>query len=355
MANENGYITVTAENLRDFAAAILEKGGFLQAEAQKIAASLVQADLMGYESHGVNRVPGYLKFLKDGAVVSGVDIKILNETPAIIHCDAQSGAGQVQMPRLLDRLIPKARDCGVTSASMKHCGHIGRLGEWAQYLSQAGLAGMVMVNDNGAYYIVAPPGTKDARISTNPVAFGIPLKPDPFVLDISTSSVAVGKIAVAYVSGKLAPEGVLQDAEGRPTRDPIVALKDPKGAILPMGGHKGFGLGMIVDFLSAGMSGGFCPPAEEGAQEQNNVFVTAWDPEKFAGLEHLRREAERLVSFIREARPVNANNDVRLPGDQSGKTARERTQNGIPLAAGIAARLNREAEKLGLNIPDIFQ
>lgn len=355
MTNKNGYITVTAENLRDFATSILEKGGFLADEAQKIAASLVQADLMGYESHGVNRVPGYLKFLSVGAIVTGADIKILNETSAILHCDAQSGAGQVQMPRLLDRLISKARDCGVASASMKHCGHVGRLGEWAEYLALAGLAGMAMVNDNGAYYIVAPPGTKDARISTNPIAFAVPLRPDPFVLDISTSSVAVGKIAVAYVSGKPAPEGVLQDAEGRPTRDPSAVLKEPKGAILPMGGYKGFGLGMIVDFLAAGMSGGFCPPAEEGAHEHNNVFVTAWDPEKFAGLEHLRREAERLVGFIRQARPMNAASPVRLPGDQSRRATQERAQSGIPLARGIASRLGREAGKLGLDIPKLFQ
>ncbi len=346
--------TIPANDLTTFAAALFKSAGVPDDEAQTVAESLVESNLRGHDSHGVMRIVDYIKRLHIGDLQAGVELKVLTETAAMLVCDAQYGFGQVQAKRLIERLGDKARQQGVASGTMLKSGHVGRLGEWAELAAANGLAALIVVNDNGSLQCVAPPGGTEPTISTNPVAIGVPTADGPLVVDVSTSMVANGKIRVAHMAREQCPPGWLLDADGNPTTDPAVRIKDPKGTILPLGGeqggYKGFGLGLLFDILVGGLSGGFCPP-QENADACNNVLAVVWDPSRAAGTEHFTREAGKLIDCVRNVRRKPGVDRIRLPGDRSLEVKRERLETGIPLTQKRWDRLAELAGAHDVNVP----
>lgn len=345
---------ISADDLRSIAARLLVAAGVGADEASIVSESLVDANLCGHDSHGVMRIAEYVDQLGTGTLKPAAEFRVLRETAAIIAADANFGFGQVQMLRLIEHLTPKARTQGVASGSFVNCGHVGRLGEWVERIARAGLAALVTVNDNGVLKCVAPPGGIEPRISTNPLAIGVPTSGEPLVLDISTSAVANGKLAVARLEGKQVPAGWLQDADGHPTSDPHSRLTDPPGTILPMGGeqgYKGFGLGLLLDVLVGGLSGGFCPPAHESAHMTNNVLLVMWDPAYFAGGQHFTGEADKLMDYVRQSRRKPGVDAIRLPGDRSNALREERSRDGIPLDDGTWRSLQAVATALQTDFP----
>jgi hydroxycarboxylate dehydrogenase B len=342
------------DDLNDFVRRLFEAAGASAAEAAAVAASLVESNLRGHDSHGVLLARWYLSQIKHGELVPGAPFEVLHETPALLACDGHLGFGQVQCRELVRRVCEKARGSGMACGTMKRCGHIGRLGEWVEQAAAAGLAALISVNDNGVVRTVAPPGGIRACISTNPIAIGVPTGGAPLVLDISTSAVANGKLKVARLVNKPVPVGWIQDASGNPTTDPNVMLADPPGSLLPFGGdqaHKGFGLGLLFDILVGGLTGGFCPPAAEGTQEWNNVLLVAWDPARCAGAEHFRAEADKLIGAVRNT-PTKAGVDrIQLPGDRSSETRTRRLKTGITLDGDHWETLAKIAGKLGVSVP----
>ncbi len=347
-------MNIAPETLKQFVAAIFEGANVPADEAARVARSLVDSNLRGHDSHGVVRVRDYVKQLNMGDLKASVDLEVLNETDAALAVDAKLGFGMVQCDRLIERLIPKARKQGIACGTMLNSGHVGRLGEWAEVIAAEGLAGMITVNDNGVLQCVAPPGGTAPRISTNPLAIGVPTANGPAVLDISTSSVANGKVKVALVAGQQCPPGWLQDADGNPTTDPAVRFSDPRGTLLPMGGeqgYKGFGLGLFLDLLVGGLTGGFCPPAPENAPGTNNVLLIIWDAKRFSGHAHFQTEVDKLINHVRETPLKPGVEEIRLPGDRSESVRVERNEHGIPLDDGTWDRLVRTAEELDVAVP----
>jgi uncharacterized oxidoreductase len=344
-------VTIGDEVLRAFASDLFRAAGVPVDEAGVVAASLVESNLCGHESHGVVRVAEYLGLLESGSLRTGVELLPLTRTGSLVVCDAQLGFGQVQMRRLIDMLEPMARELGLACGTLRHCGHIGRLGEWVELLAERNLAGLLSVNDNGVLTSVAPPGGIEPRISTNPVALGVPTAHEPLVLDISTSVVANGKIRVAQIAGRTCPDGWLLDAEGQPTNDPSTRFADPPGTILPMGGYKGFGLGLLLDILVGGLSGGSCPPAPAGEVDCNNVLLIAFDPARFSGLTHFVTQSQGLCDHVRTAKPVAGQTEIRLPNDRSRQVRATRLAGGVPLDGGTWKQLAELAAKLGVAIP----
>lgn len=345
---------IAAEQLTDFARRLLVAAGVSDDESQQIAASLVESNLCGHESHGVVRIPDYVEQMRQLELVPGVELRVLRTTPAMIVADAGFGFGQIQCARIIDQLIEKARVVGIACGTMINCGHVGRLGEWVERIAKQGLAGMMTVNDNGVMTCVAPPGGIEPRISTNPLAIGIPTGAEPLVLDISTSVVANGKIRVAQLAGRQVPPGWLQDADGNPTTDPNTRFANPPGSILPIGGeqgYKGFGLGLMLDVLSAGLAGGSCPPAPLDAPLTNNVLFVVWDPDQFAGRGHFEAEGTRLINAVRGTTLKPGADEIRLPGDRSRTLSEERRANGVPLDDGTWRSLTELAAKLNVEIP----
>lgn len=344
-------VTIDACALLTFSSSLFLAAGIPLEEAEAVAGSLVESNLCGHESHGVVRVAEYLGLLESGAVRAGVELKLLHQTSSMVVCDAQWGFGQVQVRRLIDILEPMAREQGLACGTIRRCGHVGRLGEWVERLATRNLAGLLSVNDNGVLTSVAPPGGKEPRISTNPIAFGVPTEGEPLVLDISTSMVANGKVRVAQIAGRTCPDGWLLDLDGRPTNDPSTRFADPPGTILPMAGYKGFGLGLLLDILVGGLSGGYCPPAPSGEVECNNVLMIAFDPARFSGLAHFVAQSQGLCDYVRSTPPIDAEARIRLPNDRSRETRKRRCIEGIPLDLGTWNQMVECAVRRGVNVP----
>ncbi|MGE3314816.1 MAG: Ldh family oxidoreductase [Planctomycetaceae bacterium] len=343
------------DELIDFAQRLLFEASVRADEARQIASSLVESNLRGHESHGVVRIPDYVAQIRTGELVPAAELRILRSTAAIIVADAGFGFGQIQCAKLIDLLVEKAREVGIACGTLVNCGHVGRLGEWVERIAHCGLAGFMTVNDNGVLTCVAPPGGIEPRISTNPLAFGIPIGSETLVLDMSTSVVANGKIRVAQLAGRTCPPGWLQDAKGNPTTDPNTRFADPPGTILPIGGdqgYKGFGLGIVLDILSAGLAGGFCPPAPSEATLTNNALFAVWDPDQFVGRGHFEQQAACLIEAVRGTTLKPGAAEIRLPGDQSRALAEARRAKGVPLDDGTWRSLVELAGELGVELPN---
>jgi hydroxycarboxylate dehydrogenase B len=347
--------TLSAARLQSFARDLFVAGGIVADEARVIAASLVDANLAGHDSHGVIRIPQYLKALDDGILRSGVTLEVVRETPVVLVCDGQWGAGQVQAHRLLQRLIERARPMGLAAGTLKNCGHIGRLGEYAEAATEQGFAFLATVNNHGYGRAVAPPGGTAGRIGTNPLCLAVPARPgEPVVLDIGTSVCAEGKVRVEFNKGRPTPEGWLLDAEGRPTTDAGVLYREPRGTIQPLGGsqaYKGFGIGLLLDMLAGGLSGAPCSRPEIKALSANAVLFVLLDCQHFAGAEHFRREVINLADNVRTCPRAEGVDMIQLPGDPERRERTRRRQSGIHLDDGTWAQLVTLAGRLRVALP----
>jgi uncharacterized oxidoreductase len=284
-----------------------------------------------------------------------VPLRVVREAPAVLAADGQWGFGQVQAHRLLGRLFPKARQAGLCAGTLKQCGHIGRLGEYGEAAARAGFAFMATVNGHGFGRNVAPPGGAESRIGTNPLCLAAPTEGDPVVLDIGTSVVAEGKVRVAFNKGVPVPEGWLLDEQGRPTTDPGVLYRDPRGSILPLGGaqsgYKGFGLGLLLDVFAGGLSGARCSHPSAPPQSANAVFFLVLDVEQFAGAEHFLCEVRSLCEAVRTCPRVPGCAEITLPGDPERRERQRRRATGIPLDDGTWGQLLALAGRLGVAPP----
>ncbi len=347
--------TLPAEVLQSFARSLFEAVHVPSEDAGRVAASLVDANLCGHDSHGVIRVIQYLKFLEEGRLKAGVELKVVHEAPAVLVTDGQWGLGQVQAHRLLALLAPKARAAGLAAGTLRHCGHVGRLGEYAETAARQGFAFMATVNNHGFGRGVAPPGGIDSRIGTNPICLGAPTPTEPVILDIGTSVVAEGKVRVVFNKGLAAPDGWLLDEHGKPTNDPGVLYREPRGSILPLGGlangYKGFGLGFLLDVFAGALSGGQCSHPDHPNRSANAGFFLLLDAAHFAGMEHFLHEVQSLSDGVRTCPRAPGVTEIKLPGDPERQERARRRATGIPLDEGTWKQLVEAAGRLGVAAP----
>jgi uncharacterized oxidoreductase len=347
--------TVRAEVLSDFVSRLFTASSVPEDEARTVASSLVGANLRGHDSHGVMRAPQYLGFLERGEYRVGVALRVEHESPAVVVCDGQWGFGQVQAHRLLDLVLPRAKALGLAAGTMRDCGHVGRLGEYAERAAAEGLVLIATVNNCGGGQRVAPPGGIAPRLGTNPLCAAVPTAAAPVVLDFGTSVVAEGKVRVYYINGKRpVPEGWLLDPQGRPTTDPSVLYETPPGSILPVGGaqaYKGFGLGLVLDMLAGGLTGGRSSHPDAPPGKGNNAVFLALDPERFAGRDSLLRESTQVADYVRRTPRAPGVEAILLPGDPERLTLERRSKEGIPLEDAHWAKLTEVATGLGVPVP----
>jgi hydroxycarboxylate dehydrogenase B len=346
--------TIAVDKLLKFSQALLEVGGVSPDESHIVAESLVDANVMGHDSHGVMRIPYYMDGVSKGEVKLSAPFTIIKETPSLLQADGNWGFGQVQARRLIKRLIDKAEQSGVAIGTLIHSGHIGRLGEYCQQAAAAGMVSLLMVNTHGVARRVAPPGGKAPRLGTNPIAMGVPHPDGTLIMDFGTSATAEGKVRVKRIAGQKCPDGWLFDSDGRPTNDPQALYGNPPGTIRPFGGdqpHKGFALGLMVEIFAGALSGGVCIREKPINQIGNCVFALVVNPQHLGGGEHVAREIFDLVKFIRECPKVDGVAEILLPGDPERKTARRREAGGIPLDDGNWTALVQLAEKLKVPLP----
>jgi uncharacterized oxidoreductase len=340
--------TVKAEPLRKVVSRIMAAGGCSPAEADCIAAHLVDSNLCGHDSHGVIRVSRYMAFLRDGKVRAGQSITVTFDGGALLQVDGNFGFGQTIGEQAMDLLAGRAKTHGIALVAIRGAGHLGRLGDWAERLAARDLVSLHFLNTTGLGLMVTPFGGTDRRLSPSPLAICVPVAgADPILLDITTAMTAEGKLFVAKNAGKTVPEGWIIDRAGRPTTDPNDFYAG--GAILPMGGHKGSGLNILTDLLSGALSGGGCT-APGVTRLENTMTSIAIDVARMPDRAAYTEEVRRFAAWIKGSAPADPSQPVLVPGEMEFANRRQRGREGIPIdattweeliGAGIAAGLDR--------------
>jgi uncharacterized oxidoreductase len=320
-------------------------------EAAWVARLLVRSNLQGHDSHGVLRIPQYVRAIRAGQIRPGEPPGVEETGPATLRVDGRLGFGQVVARRAMDLAVERARRHGVAAVAIRRANHVGRLADYAEQAAEAGVVGVVFANDSGALQNVAPHGAVEGRLSTNPLAVGIPRRTAPhLVVDISTSVVAAGKLRAALEAGERAPAGWVQDAAGNPSTDPGVPWARPPGTLLPMAGHKGYALALVVEALAGVLSGaGFARP--DPGPDYQGVFLWTLDVARFLPPERFVADVEALVAHVKSARPRPDVPEVLVPGEGSSRAMARRRAEGIPLAEATWARIRRICDDLGLAPP----
>jgi uncharacterized oxidoreductase len=337
---------------------IFAAAGCAPDEARRVADGLVDANLTGHDSHGVVRVPRYVDWLRDGEVEAGRSIEVLSEAGALSVVDGRYGFGATVGRQAVELGIRRGLEQGTSIVALRHAGHLGRIGQWAELALESGLVSMHFVNVAGSV-LVAPFGGVDRRFSTAPIAFGFPVEGEPpVVLDFATSAVAEGKVLVASNGGKPVPPGSLIDPEGRLSTDPATLYgplegtsdrdhRRGKGAIRAMGEHKGSGLALMCELLGGILvgSGTSGPDKHRFANGMVSVYLA---PAAFGSPDAMAREARRFVGWVRSSRPAAGGQEMLIPGDPERRTRAERSADGIPLAPGTWDAIRATAERLGV-------
>jgi hydroxycarboxylate dehydrogenase B len=323
---------IKAEQLERIASDIFQGAGLSADEAGIVAKSLVKSNLMGHDSHGVIRIPDYCKLLKEGMVKAGQKVRVEHETDASSVLDGGWGFGQVICRQAMEVTLEKAKKRALAAVTLRQCAHIGRLGEYAEMAAEKNMIGIVMCNDHGSTPSVAPFGGIDGRMSTNPIAIGIPTGgPHPIIIDMATSVVAAGKIHVQLNRDEKMPEGWALDSTGNPTTDPKATFGPPPGAILPFGGisaHKGFGLSIAVDLLSGALGGAGCT-RENAESEGNGVFLLVLDIGAFQSTNDFKAEADAFIEYIKSSRLMPGFDEILIPGEPEYRRRRQLETEGI--------------------------
>lgn len=347
--------TFSAATLTTLARSLFEAVGVPSADAAVVAHSLVDANLCGHDSHGVMRAPQYVDFLRKGTYRAIASLTVLSETPAVLAADAGWGLGQPQAYRLLEKLVPKAKALGVAAGTLRNCGHVGRLGEYAEFAAREKMALFAAVNSHGSGRRVSPPGGTEGRISTNPICMGAPTSGEPVVLDFGTSAAAEGKVRAQFQKKEPCPEGWINDSTGQPTCDPAALYATPGGSLVPFGGtqaYKGFGLGLLLDLLCGGLSGGACSnPALPLPGIGNAAVFVLFDPAKFGGTDHFLKETDGLTAYVRTCPTVPGVAGITLPGDPERAAKAKRLADGIAVPDGTWELIAKTANELNVPLP----
>jgi uncharacterized oxidoreductase len=351
-------VTIKVENLIDFVADVFVHADSSPEEARRIATYLTTANLTGHDSHGVIRVPVYIRWKKMGSIVPNQTAEVVVDTPSLVVVDGKFGYGQTVTPQAVKIGIERCKTSGLAAMALRNSGHLGRVGDWAEMAAAEGLVSIHFVTAAGSL-LVAPYGGVEKRLSTAPYCVGIPRQgQDPIVLDFATSIVAEGKVLVASRGGKKLPKGALIDADGTLSEDPSVLYgpyepDGPRdhtrgtGAIRAFGEHKGSGLAFICELLGGALTG-------TGATSSNRRFANGMlafyiDPKVVDPANFFDGEVTRYTDFIRATKPVSGVDQVLVPGDTERRTRAERTRDGVPLPDDTWAAIVNTAREVGVS------
>jgi hydroxycarboxylate dehydrogenase B len=342
---------IAADKLKETVQKVFAAAGCKPPEDERIGHYLVEANLVGHDSHGVIRVATYIEWLRAGKVLANQPPTVLMETDSLAVVDGNFGFGQTVGEAAVKLGIEKARSQGVSVVALRNCGHLGRIGDWPALAAEANLISLHFVNTSGAGNLVAPHGGIDRRLSANPIAAGVPREGTwPLLVDISTSAVAEGKIRVALHRGDRVPAGSIIDPDGNPTDDPHIFYGPPPGAILPFGGHKGYALGILAEVLGGALTGGGC--TAPGVTRLSNGMLSVYlDPQRFADNEAFQCEVRRFIDFVKSARPASPDGKVLIPGEVEALSRQRRLAEGIELDNTTWQYLGDTCRALGVSPP----
>ncbi len=341
-------IYVDGKALQSFTATVFEKVGLPVEDAAIEAEVLVWANLRGVDSHGIQRVAGYVRSVDAGHFNPRPNIRIERETAATLLIEGDNAFGPVVTTFAMKQVIGKAREAGIGWAIIRNTTHQGAMAYYAQMAAKENMVGIASVCNPPN---MAPPGARAAGVHNSPIAIVVPGNTQPFItLDMATSVAAFGKIDVAKDKGVSIPDTWALDENGQPTSDP-----DQVRFLQPAGGYKGYGLALLFECMSSLMVGNpllttaiLGPGARGGVQ---NSFIGAIDISAFTDPDAYRENIDQLVMAMKGLPKADGVEELFVPGEPEDRVYQERIKHGIPLPPGTIDKLREVADRFGLEMP----
>ena len=363
------YFRIKYESAKAFAEAVFVKLGYADEDAKGIADVILESDLRGIESHGVQRLDLYYKSVLNGRIRVNAQIEVLNETPTFAVLDAHQAAGQLTSIKAMNMAIKKAKAVGFGMAVVKDGNHNGIAGYYATMAQKEGLLGVSMTNAEG---IIPPTYGKRALLGTNPISVSISAEPYPYLLDMSTSVVPRGKIEVYSKKKQPMPVGWCIDRNGKDTQDPDELLYDIKnkicGGILPLGGsgemlggHKGYGLALLVEIFTGIFAGGFTSNRTYGYEgpgkpQKNEVRTStcfiALNYGMFGDKKEIERRLSNYLQELRDSEKAEGYDRIYTHGEKEMEARRDRLAKGILVNEATLEELKKISDALKLSMPE---
>jgi len=345
-------IVIDHPTLVNFGRNILRAAQVPQDSADLVATALGASNLRGVDSHGFQLLPFYIQQIVDGNIDVNAQGHIAVENGSCLAYHGEQGIGQVIARNCCDHAIRLAKEHGTATVVARDSNHFGAAAFWGQRMSAAGLIGIVMCN---ASALVAPWQGKEKRFGTNPICMSLP-GPDQWLLDMATTTVAMGKIFKASISGEpTIPAGWAIDKNGVPTTDTASAMD---GWPMPLGGYKGYGLAMMAEILCAVLSGGAMSMEVGGIRTKDrpmrvSQFFMAIDVTRFMPLDEFTDRMRRLIEMMKSSAPAAGYDEVLVAGEPEWRNEERRRVTGIPLSEGVWKTLTDAAESLGVSAPAV--
>jgi L-lactate dehydrogenase len=342
-----------ADALVGFATELLRRMDLAAPLAGDVATILVEGDLLGHSTHGLQLLAPYLRELDNGSMTKSGEPALVSRRPAAELWDGMRLPGPALVLKAMRRAIELAGANGTGTIVIRRSHHIACLAAYLRRATDRGLMAILSCSDP-AVCSVAPFNAITPVFTPNPIAAGIPTSGDPILLDISASLTTNGMTARLHKEGRRLPHPWVQDHAGNATDDPGVLFAEPKGTLLPTGGldagHKGFALALLIEALTAGLAGHgrADPPDGWGA----TVFLQVVDPGALGGADAFRRQNDWLADACRSATPRPGAERVRLPGERGIALERRQREEGIALYPGILESIVPWAERLGVTLPE---
>ncbi len=337
----------TADQLKNVGAAIFEAAGTPSDEAHQTMELLVKANLCGHDSHGVMQIPYYIDNILSGICKPGGKLNIIRESATTALVDGGWGLGQVVAVATMNLAIEKAKKHDIGTVATSKCCHIGRMADYALMAVPHNMIGFCTVIHTPE---VVPYGGIERIFNQGPICVAVPAgEEQTFMLDISTSVAAGGKIMNAIALGNKLPEGYIIDKDGQPSTDPLDLVKG--GAVLPMGGpvaYKGYGLGMAVDIIAGILTGR--DSAYYNRSEEQGVFQMAVKIEAFQPITKFKDRMDKLIRTVRSSKKAPGFKEILIPGELELRKEKERTKTGIDIPEKVWTKILQTAQKVNVDV-----
>jgi LDH2 family malate/lactate/ureidoglycolate dehydrogenase len=355
-------VRVPAERIRAQLTGVLRAWGMSDAHADTTAAMMLETDLRGVDSHGISMLPTYDREFRAGRLNMRPVFKTLREGPSMALIDADASLGHPVSVHAMNLAVDKCRESAVAVVSVVNSHHFGAAGCYARIAAERGVIGMVTSATRGVSMV--PTFAAEPVMGTNPLAFAAPAKRNPpFQLDMATTTVAAGKVKVYKLNHHALPEGWVVDAKGQPVTDPEEAFKyvfeRPEGGITPLGGpkeaggHKGYGLAVMVHILGGVLCGASFSPLRNKSQKPSDPhnlghFFMAIDPKAFRAPGAFEDDLDQVIDTLHAAKPADPAQPVLVAGDPEMATRSERLRDGVPVPDDLMDQLRAVARSAGV-------
>jgi len=342
-----------AADLERFAAALFAAAGLAEERARSMAHLFLEADLLGFTTHGLQRVPANLGWLASGVTRRDGEPLVLRDRQAVMAWDAGFLPGPWVVQRAVAEAVARVRHSGVVTVTIRRCTHVACLAAYLVPVVEQQLLGTLIVSTPDERFI-SPFGAREAVFSNNPLAFCAPTSAAPLLFDVSMAITAGGRIARAAREGRRLPEACLKTAAGTLSDDPAAMAADPPATVMPIGGlghgHKGYALTLMTEVLTQALSG-YGRSGAVGDDEANSVFLQIVDPRAFTDWGDYLREVDYLLEACRSATPDDPADPVRVPGERAWLRRQRALTHGVELHPGVMAGMVAWAGRLEVAVP----